>query len=129
MHNRILTIVAAGMLVCMPLAAQRGRNAGAGAMPAMPMGTPRAMSTHSVQTTAPGTTVRTHTVTNPAGSVTRTVTRSPSGRTRTMVNTEGKKTLTMSHSKMARSHSRTRSLIHKQKTARVKRSHGAKSGR
>lgn len=128
MYNRILTVVAAGMLVCMPLAAQRNKNgAGMGAMPAMPMNGPRAVSTNSIQSPSPGTTVRTHTVTNPAGSVTRTATRSGSGWTRTMVNTEGNKTLTLSHSKMGRTHTRTRSLVHKQKAAKVNRGHRTKS--
>src|SRR5437763_7525658 len=82
------------------------------------------MSTRSTQMGAAGTTTRTHIVTNPAGSLTRTVTKSPAGSTRTMVNTEGNKTLTLTHNKLARSRGTvTRTLTHVRKTARVKTAH------
>jgi hypothetical protein len=112
MRKEILATVAMGMLVCMPLAAQRNRNAGG------------VMSPMSTQAGPAGTTTRTHTVTNPAGSVTRTVTKSPTGTTRTMVNTEGNKTLTMTHSKLAGSRGTvTRTLTHMRKTMKSKTAH------
>jgi hypothetical protein len=121
MRKRIFPMVALGILVCMPLAAQRNRNAGGAAAP---MNVPRAMSTMSTQTGSTGTSTRTHTVTNPAGSVTTTVTKSPTGSTRTMVNTEGNKTLTLTHHRLARSRgSVTRTLTRVRKTAKSKTAH------
>ena len=121
MRKEILASVAMGMLVCMPMTAQRNKNPG-GAAP--PMSGPRGMSTNSTQMGPAGTTTRTHTVTNPAGSVMSTVTKSPTGKTRTMVNSEGNKTLTLTHSKLARSRGTvTRTLTHVRKTAKVKTAH------
>lgn len=121
MRKEILATVAMGVLVCMPLAAQRNRNPGGGAPP---MSVPRGMSTHSTQMGPAGTTTRTHTVTNPAGSIMTTVTKSPTGTTRTMVNSEGNKTLTLTHSRLARSRGTiTRTLTHVRKTAKVKTAH------
>jgi hypothetical protein len=117
MRKAILPMVAIGLLVCMPLAAQRGKNAGGGP----PMGVPRGMSTNSTQMGPSGTTTRTHTVTNPAGSITRTVTKSPTGVTRTMVNSEGNKTLTLTHSRVKGSRSTVmRTLTHVRKTSHRK---------
>ncbi len=113
MRKRMLPMVALGLLVCLPLAAQRGKGGG------MPMG--RAMGPNSVMTPSGGAPM---TRTNPAGSITRTVTRSPAGTTRTMVIREGNKTLTMTHSKMAGSRPVvTRTFSHTQKTAKVKTAH------
>jgi hypothetical protein len=115
MRKRILATVALGLLVCMPLAAQRNKGGGGAAMP---MG--RAMGPGSAMTGTP----MTRTVTNPAGSITRTTTRSAAGTTRTMVNTEGNKTLTMTHSKMAGSRPvMTRTFSHARKIARLKTAH------
>ena len=120
MRKEILATVAMGLLVCMPLAAQRNRNPGGGP----PMGVPRGMSTHSTQMGPAGTTTRTHTVTNPAGSIMTTVTKSPTGTTRTMVNSEGNKTLTLSHNRLSRSRGTvTRSLTHVRKSVKVKTAH------
>ncbi|HXH40699.1 MAG TPA: hypothetical protein VNN08_18855 [Thermoanaerobaculia bacterium] len=128
MRERILTTLAMGLLVCMPLAAQRNKNAG-GAM--APMGVPRGMSTNSIQMGTAGTTTRTHTVTNPAGSITTTRIKSPTGTTRTMVNSEGNKTLTMTHSKVAGSRPTvSRTFTHVKKTSKVKTAHrNAKAAR
>ncbi len=121
MRKEILATVAMGLLVCMPLAAQRNRNSG-GAAP--PMSVPSGMSTNSTQMGPAGTTTRTHTVTNPAGSVMATVTKSPTGTTRTMVNSEGNKTLTLTHSKLTRSRGTvTRTLTHVRRTGKVKTAH------
>src|SRR5258708_2938042 len=123
MRQRILSLVAMGLLVCMPMAANN-RNAGGFATPRggammMPRGNAMGMNTRTVQTTPSGMMTRTHTVTNPAGSVTRTTTRSTAGTTRTMVNTEGNKNLTITHSKLAGSrptHTRTFTHVRKTKT-------------
>lgn len=121
MRTRILPMVALGLLVCMPLAAQRNKNAG-GAM--VPMSVPRGISTNSTQMGPAGTTTRTHTVTNPAGSITTTRIKSPTGTTRTMVNTEGNKTLTLTHNKPVRGRGTiTRTLTHVRKTSKVKTAH------
>ncbi len=115
MRKRILPMVALGLLVCLPLAAERGKGGGGG------MG--RAMGPNSFMSPSGGAPM-TRTVTNPAGSITRTVTRSPAGTTRTMVNREGNKTLTMTHSKMAGSRPVvTRTFSHVQKSARVRTAH------
>jgi len=119
MRKRILTMVALGIFACMPLAAQRNKNGGG-----PPMNVPRGMSTMSTQMGPMGTTTRTHTVTNPAGSVTRTVTKSPTGTTRTMVNTEGNKTLSLTHTKLAGSRGTvTRTLTHMRRTMKSKTAH------
>ena len=114
MRKRILAVATLGLLVCMPLAAERGKGGG---------GAPMAMGGAGrgpVMTGMP----MTRTVTNPAGSITRTTTKSAAGTTRTMVNTEGNKTLTITHSKMAGSRPvLTRTFSHVRKTAKVKTAH------
>jgi hypothetical protein len=124
MRKGILAMIAMSLVLCMPLAAQRNNKNAGGASAAI--GVPRGMSMSSPHMSSAGTTTRTqtHTVTNPAGSVTRTVTKSPSGSTRSMVNTEGNKTLTLTHNKPAGSRGTvTRTLTHVRKTARVKTAH------
>ncbi len=116
MRRGTLAMVALGLLVCMPLAAQRNKGGGAGIPMGGPMGGHRAVSSSPMMPT--------HNVTNRAGSITRTVTRSAAGTTRTMVNTEGNKSLTVTHSKLAGSRPvLTRTFTHVRKTSRVKTAH------